>query len=316
LTAALRWLGARGTWILFISILIALFAQPLSSLARPLLPLAVFVMLTTAMVRVDPSTLRAILSRPAKPVLAVTWLLVATPLLIALVMALTGVMTAHPVLALSILVFATAPPVIASPAISSLVGLNPALSLITLLPSTLLIPLTVPAIMGLVIDQTLPLTMVALMQRLALLILGAALAATVLRRLLGAARIQAAQTEIDGINVIAMTLFAVAIMDGMLALAIARPLKVLAFTGLAFALNFAMALIATGLFWRAGTRDAATLGYSAGFRNMALTVTALGAAVPADTWLLFVVAQFPIYMSPLLLRPVYGRMLAQAPRAG
>ena len=51
------------------------------------------------------------------------------------------------------------------------------------------------------------------------------------------------------------------------------------------------------------------LGFSAGGRNIALVIGALGASVPEDTWLFFAVLQFPIYCLPAVLKPAYDRML-------
>ena len=70
------------------------------------------------------------------------------------------------------------------------------------------------------------------------------------------------------------------------------------------------------LFWKWGPTTAATFGFSNGNRNMALVLGALAGNVPPDTWLFFAVAQFPIYLLPMALKPVYERLLAGASPSG
>jgi hypothetical protein len=41
----------------------------------------------------------------------------------------------------------------------------------------------------------------------------------------------------------------------------------------------------------------------------------LGSAAPPDAWLFFAMLQFPIYCLPMLLKPLYRRLLSQAPSA-
>jgi hypothetical protein len=43
-------------------------------------------------------------------------------------------------------------------------------------------------------------------------------------------------------------------------------------------------------------------------RNMGLMLAATGGALPDFTWLYFALAQFPVYLSPLLLTPLARRL--------
>jgi BASS family bile acid:Na+ symporter len=47
-------------------------------------------------------------------------------------------------------------------------------------------------------------------------------------------------------------------------------------------------------------------------RNMGLMLAATGGALPDFTWLYFALAQFPVYLSPLLLTPLARRLKASA----
>jgi hypothetical protein len=46
-------------------------------------------------------------------------------------------------------------------------------------------------------------------------------------------------------------------------------------------------------------------------RNMGLMVAATDGILPGTTWLYFALSQFPIYLSPLLLKPIVERLIAQ-----
>jgi hypothetical protein len=55
------------------------------------------------------------------------------------------------------------------------------------------------------------------------------------------------------------------------------------------------------------------LGMMTSQRNMGLMLAATGGAVPDFTWLYFAIAQFPIYVAPLLLGPLARRIKAGSP---
>jgi BASS family bile acid:Na+ symporter len=68
------------------------------------------------------------------------------------------------------------------------------------------------------------------------------------------------------------------------------------------------------VFRRLGHERALALGLLVSQRNMGLMVAATGGALPGLTWLYFALSQFPIYLSPQLLKPIVGRMGAQGPK--
>ena len=75
-----------------------------------------------------------------------------------------------------------------------------------------------------------------------------------------------------------------------------------------FALHLGAHLVTTALFWRAGRTFATSIGFSTGGRNISIAIAALGQSVPPDTWLFFALIQFPIYLLPMVLKPVYQRL--------
>ena len=114
--------------------------------------------------------------------------------------------------------------------------------------------------------------------------------------------------RIDGLSVIALFFFAVALMDGVLYSILNEPLKVLGLTLLSFALSFGLAGLTALVFARLGMAQALALGLAAGNRNMGLMLAAAGTAVPELTWLYFAIAQFPIYLMPAMLKPLARRV--------
>jgi len=306
IAAPLHWLGRHGTRIVAASIFIGLALPDLAALARPLFPVAVFCMLTIAMIRVDLPAARAYVARPGLLVAALVWMTMATPLLIA---AAFQVVSPTPAIALGLIFWATAPATVSSPAFSHLLGLNATLSLALLLLAMVTAPFVIPALTEFLIRAEIAVTTTGLMLRLGLLIGGAALAASAVRRWLGIAGTTRAGPLFDGLNVVFMTLFAVAAMDSVTETMIARPGHVMGLIALTASLSVGCIALATALFWKAGPAAAATFGFSNGNRNMALVLGALAGNVPPDTWLFFALAQFPIYLLPLALKPLYRRLL-------
>src|SRR6185437_626210 len=96
--------------------------------------------------------------------------------------------------------------------------------------------------------------------RLFLIIAGSAAAAAIIRRLAGHAVIEAQRERIDGLNVIAFVMFAIAAMDGIPAHFMAAPLLVAELTGLAFLLAHGQMVVTALVFGRAGGACAFAIG--------------------------------------------------------
>ena len=114
---------------------------------------------------------------------------------------------------------------------------------------------------------------------------------------------------LDGVNVVLLVVFAVGVMDGVTGRLFAEPRHVLLFTGAAFALNATQQAVGALAFWWAGRRTALTVGLVFGYRNMALALAVLADVAPRDFLLYVAVAQLPMYMFPMITRPVYRRLL-------
>jgi len=308
-THLLAWIGARGPWVLAASLVVGIAAPQLADLARPLLPLSVFCLLTIAMVRMDIARARGFVQRPLAVTLAAAWIMIAMPLIAA---AIFLVYRPEPAIALALILMATAPPTVSSPAMSDLIHLDGTFSLAILLACTLVTPLFVPLLSEAILDISLDVSAAGLAWRLAALIGGSALAALAIRAIVKEDTVRSAHRTFDGLNVAVMILFAIAAMDGVGTALIETPLRVVFMTGAAFALSFALLALGGVVFWRTGAVPALTIGYANGNRNMALAVSALAASLPDDTWLFFALWQFPIFLTPLMLKSLMRRLVERA----
>jgi BASS family bile acid:Na+ symporter len=308
LLAALAWLGRQGTRAVAISIFLGLAVPPLAALLKPFVPEAIFLLLCLAFLRVHPSHLRAYVVRPRLLLLGTAWVMVVIPALLTPLFMAFALHERAPGLFLALLLQAAAPPIMAAPAFAALMGLDAALSLAILIASTVATPFTAPTFAELFAGTALTLSPLGLGLRLLLLLAGAAAVAGALRWLAGNRWVEAQKDRIDGINVILLFVFAVAVMDGVVARFLADPLYVVGLIALIFGLTLFLVAATTLVFARLGLGRAFTLGLAAGQRNMGLMLAATGGAVPELTWLYFGLAQFPIYLLPALLRPLARRL--------
>jgi hypothetical protein len=314
LAAALAWLGRQGTRAVAASLLIGVMLPPLAALLKPIFAFALFALLCLAFLRVDPVEVRKHFSRPALVAAAAAWMMLGTPVLIGLSLLGLGMADRLPGLYVAMILQAAAPPVISAPTLAALMGLDAALSLATLVVCTAVTPLTAPVFAALFVGAGIALSPVALGAKLLAMLAGAAIVAALTRRIAGQAWIDARMAHIDGLSVIALFFFAVALMDGVLLSILHEPAKVLGLTALSFGLSLGLAALTALVFARLGGSQALALGLAAGNRNMGLMLAAAGAAVPELTWLYFAIAQFPIYLMPAMLKPL-ARRVAPPPLA-
>ncbi len=302
--SALGWIGKRGTFALTASILIGMTLPFLSAYARPFLSEAVFVLLVLAFLRVDPSAARRRLKRPAIICLASIWIMAVIPVAACLLLGLAPQVKLSPDVILIFFIVAAAPPVMSSPAFIYLMGLDGALSLTVLIAATALTPLTAPLAAEVMFGGVLDFDGLALAFRLAGLLGGSLAVAGLIRAMAGPGRIVAAKSQVDGLNVLVLLFFAVAAMDGVAASFAAYPWFTLGIAGLTFIVAFLQIGLTLLVFAPASRADAFAIAHSTGNRNMGLMVAALGGTVPELTWLWFALGQLPIYMLPMILKPL------------
>ena len=198
----------------------------------------------------------------------------------------------------------------AAPAFAAVMGLDATLVLTTLVTSTALTPLSAALFAHAFIGPALTLSPLALGVKLFAILAGSSLAAAIIRRFAGLAAIRRYSDQIDGLNIVLVYIFVAAVMENVGSRFLAAPLAMIEFTAFAFAVTFAVLGLTALVFAAAGRERAFVLGMMASQRNMGLMLAATGGALPDLTWLYFALAQFPVYLSPLLLGSLARRVKA------
>jgi hypothetical protein len=316
LAAALAFLGRHGTRAVAVSIFLGLALPPLAALFKPLVSEAIFLLLMLAFLRVDARELWAHIAKPGLVVMATAWIMLVVPAALGLVLLAVGLPDRVPDLFVALMLQASAPPIMAAPAFAALMGLEAALSLATLMLCMVVTPVSAAGFAEIFVGSALALRPVELGAQLLLILAGSALTAALIRAIAGRAWVERQRERIDGLSVILLFVFAVAVMGGVTLRFLAQPLFVIGLVLVSFVLALGLTAVTTLVFAHAGRGRAFALGLACGHRNLGLMLAATGGAVPDLTWLYFGIAQFPIYLAPQLLKPIAQRLRTDRPGTG
>jgi BASS family bile acid:Na+ symporter len=300
----LAWLGRQGTRAVALSLFAGLALPWLAAAMKPAFTPSVFVLLCLAFLRVEPGALRRRFARPAIVLAAVAWMMVATPLACGPLLAALGLDRG---LLVALTFQVAAPPVVASSALAALMGLDAALALAVLAACAAATPATAAVFAALFLGGATDVSPIELGVRLFAMLGGAAGLAMLIRYAAGQPWVERQSERIDGLSVIALFVFAVAVMDGVVAQAVDNPLLLLGLIALALTTSLVLGATTALVFWRAGRTVALTLALAAGLRNLGVMVAATGGRVPELTWLYIAMAQFPVYLLPHLLKTALAR---------
>ena len=307
----LAWLGGQGTRAIAALVFIGIAAPPLGELLKPYVTEAVFLLLCVSFLRVDLGALRDQLRRPGIVFAATTWTTLAVPLISGGSWFVTGLDTRSPDLYLALMLQAVASPMMASPALAAVMGLDSTLVLVTLVTSTALIPITAPLFAYAFFGAALTLSPLGLGLKLAAILAGSLLVAGAIRRSVGMSAIKRHARPIDGLNILFLLVFVAAVMGNVVGGFLADPVTTIELTLLAFAVFFVLLGATMLIFRKAGHDRAMALGLMVSQRNMGLMLAATNGVLPGTTWLYFALSQFPIYLSPQLLKPIVQRLSTQ-----
>lgn len=301
----LEWSARQGGALLAVGIFAGLLIPPLAALFRDVVTVTVAGLMTLVLLRVDLSQVLAYLRRPVLVAAMTAWLLLVMPVIayaVAMAAGLDGPLGA------ALVISATGCAATSSPAFARLVGLDGEISLVVAVVTTLLVPFTAPPLaLGLMgIDLAISLT--GLMARLVLVVGLPLLVSIAIRRAAGDEALKRLGPAVDGAVVWLVVVYGFGVMDGMLEKLLAEPAWVIGGLALAFAGNFGMNALTALAFLPAGRRLALAGGLLSGNRNMALYLAVLPAATDERILLFFALCQFPLFLSPFLLRPVYARI--------
>jgi BASS family bile acid:Na+ symporter len=305
---ALAWLGRHGTNAVAISIVLGIALPPLGALVRPFFAETVFLLLCLAFLRVDPGALRAQFNRPQLLAAAAIWTMVIVPALAGVALNAIDLAGRSPALPLALMLNAVAPPIFSSPALAALMGLNAAVTLALLLVCAAATPFLAPVLVAIFVGPAVTFSPLSLGLRLILMLAGAACIGVAVRSFAGKAWVERQAAHIDGLNVIVLFLFAVALMGDVAASTWADPLYVLGLLLLSTAVTFGLSILTALIFSRAGRHSALPLAHAAGSRNTGLMLAAAAGHVPELVWLYVALIQIPIYALPLIARPLLRRL--------
>ncbi len=307
LTAVLAWIGRQGARALAASIFCGLALPPLAAYVKPYLGETVFVLLLFSYLRTDPTAFRRYLKSPGLTILGALWLMVVTPLLFGLGYTLSGLPQANPALYKIMILQIAITPITSSAAFAALMGLDVAFSLVVLIYSNALSPLSTVAFSYLFLGSS-AFSPLDLGLKLFLFYGGAGALAFAIRSIAGREWVERQKEPIDGLNVIAMFVFAIAAMESVPRNVMADPLFAFELLTAIVVLSLVLIGFSVLVFQRAGLERALAIGLQSGFRNIGLVMAALGATLPDLAWFYFALVQFPIYVLPAILQPLARRL--------
>ena len=303
--SALAWLGRRGSIVLAFGVFLGLLVPPLASFLKPLLIPGILGPFLIALIRLDWAEMGGYLRRPKLAILALVWLLIAAPLLIH---AGLGWLPLDEALHANLVLMAAASPLMASASLALIIGLDASLAVVLTFLATALLPFTLPLIALYLLGIDINIAAGELMLRLGLLIGGCFAFAWAIRRYLPEGFADRHAAPLDGLAIIGLLVFAIAIMDGVTDLLQDRPEIVLTTALAVFALNIGMQVFGTLVFaWR-GLTTALSIGLCSGNRNLGILLAATADRASVDLLILIALAQLPIYTLPMAQRWLYHRL--------
>lgn len=313
LLSALAFLGRHGTKGFAISIFMGLALPQFAAAARPFLPVTIFLFVALSFARADLPALKGAIRKPGAVFLAIAWLILAPVAMILGIFAVFPREGLDPGLVLGLVIVAAAPPIMSGPAVAMMLNIEPTVLLAATVVTTTAAPFIAPPLADFVLGGQVPLDRSVLMLRLLGLVGGAIVFALLLRRLVGYRRMVKHKSSLDGFGVVMYFFFAIAAMDGVTEAFLVRPRTVLVFLAISFAIAIAGFILAWAcLKFALKPGDVFLLGYGTGQRNMGVMIAALGAATPETTFLFFALAQFPIYMMPMMIKPLAMRFATKS----
>jgi bile acid:Na+ symporter, BASS family len=298
---ALAFLGRHAGAMLAVGILIGIVIPPLAAVAAPLLIPSIVLLLVVALVRLEGRQILALVKRPAASAAVVVWVLLVAPVLMTGAVALFD---PAPKLGTAMVLSAACPPIMTAIAFCFMLGLDAALATVVVFTAIFIVPLTLPPLALLLLGLKLDIDVLSFMLRLAAITGGSLVLAIAIRAVAAREAIEQRRDLLDGIAVVGLLVFAVAIMDGVGRAALERPGYVAATLAAAVAANVGMQLAGFLAFAWMAKKQALAVAMLSGNRNMGLLLAALGAAADFDVVLYLALGQIPVFLTPLA-KPIY-----------
>ncbi|MDH3472649.1 MAG: hypothetical protein OEM59_03065 [Rhodospirillales bacterium] len=299
-------IGRHAPPCLAAGVFLGLVLPDLAALLRPALGPLVALLLAGSLLRLDWQMLAATLRRPGSLALATGWQLMVSP---ALAWALTFFAGLPPGLTQALILNAAAPSLVASVTLAQLTGLDAPLAATLVVVTTLFLPLTLTPVMFWLLGLDLAVDLAAFYTRFGLFVALPFALAGALRFVLPGALFARHAMTIDGFNVVVLVLAALAMMDGVTARLLSAPGSVALFLAAATLFNACFQVLGALLFRAQGRHLALSMGLVSGNRNTALILVLAGGIAHTDLALYVAMAQIPIYLLPLVAKPIYSRLV-------
>jgi predicted Na+-dependent transporter len=298
----LAFLGRHGTTVMPAGIVIGLLFPALTDLARPLAEPLVLLMFAVSIYRLDPAEIRVRLRRPGTIGLGILWVLSVIPIIVFTIGYLIGLPAG---LLVVLVAWSACPPLVTIPGLALLLGLDGAAALLIMAGATILFPLTLPLALALFIGDGFGGDPVAIAGRLLIVVLGCCAVGQGARFVVGETRARRTALEADGFMVILLAVFAVTVMGGLHRAIHTDIARIPLFVITAFCASGGLQLLAAGIFRNLPRSIGGALALASGNRNFALLLPAVGSEFAEDMWLYLGAVQFPIYILPMLSKPLY-----------
>jgi BASS family bile acid:Na+ symporter len=223
-----------------------------------------------------------------------------------------------PVLHTALVLLVCAPPLSATANMAALLGLDDALVLNVIVVGTLIVPLSAPVLLSTVLHIPIDLDGEAMFVKLGLLIVLSLGAAIFLRQWIGRRTIEANTDVLDGISALIMVIFAIVVMNGVAVTHSQGTQQLLEVLGVVLLINWGLhgltcitIMIRRKISHQRFTSQDGAISLMVGNRNMALFIAILPGDTAAALLLFLALYQIPIYLTPILAAPLYGRLMTR-----
>ena len=306
MTDPLQLAARHGQWVLVAGLVCGLALPSLAAVMRPWLPVLVVVLLLVSLMRMRPRAILGSLRELPRVAGTALALQLAAPLVVLGVAAAMG--AADSPVTLALVLMSAAPSIMGSPNISMMLGAAPDQAMRLLVTGTALLPLTVLPVfaLGPALQGADAVAGAAL--RLLVTVGVTAAAAIAVRRLFLRDPSPEAQARLDGVSAIALAVFVIGLMPQVSILALSDPAELAFWAAIAFAANLGAQVTVWRITRNHLPRDIALpLSLIAGNRNIALFLVSLPPEVTAPIMAFIGCYQLPMYLTPILMRRLYGR---------
>jgi hypothetical protein len=298
----LNWIARHGREALIAGLIAGLALPELAQAMRPWIPAMIALMLLVVSLRIGPRAALGGLEEVWGSVRLVLVLQLGLPLLVLGCAHAFGVV-AHPLATVAVLVL-SAPSVTGSPTFTILLGHNPAPALRLLVVGTAIFPLT--AIPALLLLPSLgdPWLVVGVALRLILVIFAAVGLGFALNRFLLLKATPPQTGALDGVATLLQAVVVIGLMSALGPALETAPLSLLNWLIVAFVLNFGLQIASARVLGQSPLTPARSV--VAGNRNVALFLVALPEPVVEPLLIFIGCYQIPMYLTPTLMRRLYG----------